>query len=173
MNRQLELNLNTSSPIYAQLVSQIEQHIINAEYPNGLLLPSMNSLAAELNISKETVKKAYLILKARGLVEARQGKGFYVRSSGQDRLRRVIFIFNYLDINKQSILRNYTDDFNECVEICIRIHNNNPCIMERIILEELGRYDRYIATVPTGQEKDAQKLEKLLKRIPSNSLVLI
>ena len=85
MNKRLSINQSISTPIYTQILAQIEKYIINGEYPEGFPLPSMNSLAEELGISKETVKKAYLILKERGMVEARQGKGFYVNVSRPDR----------------------------------------------------------------------------------------
>lgn len=173
MNKRLNINPNISTPIYTQILAKVEQNIINSEYTEGTPLPSMNSLAEELGISKETVKKAYLILKERGMVEARQGKGFYVKGSVQDRYKRFIFIFDRLDSAKQEIIRNHVDEMDDCIDVTIRIHNNSPYILGRIIMEELGRYDCYIATAPSGQEKDSKRLRTLLKRIPSSRLILI
>lgn len=55
----------------------MEELVRSGEYPDGCLLPSMNELSAVLDISKETVKKAYSILRNKGYIDAKQGKGFY------------------------------------------------------------------------------------------------
>jgi len=172
MNKRLSINQSISTPIYTQILAQIEKYIINGEYPEGFPLPSMNSLAEELGISKETVKKAYLILKERGMVEARQGKGFYVNVSRPDRHKRIIFIFDCLNLSKLPVIQSQMDKLVGCTDVTIRIHNNTY-ILERIILEELGRYDSYIVTASIGHNRDAKKLKTLLKRIPRNKLILI
>jgi len=173
MNKRLSINQSISTPIYTQILAQIEKYIINGEYPEGFPLPSMNSLAEELGISKETVKKAYLILKERGMVEARQGKGFYVNVSRPDRHKRIIFIFDCLNLSKLPVIQSQMDKLVGCTDVTIRIHNNNTYILEHIILEELGRYDSYIVTASIGHNRDAKKLKTLLKRIPRNKLILI
>ena len=69
MNGNYYINSDIGLPIYKQVVSQIEQKIISGEYAPGFLLPSMNELSAELDISKETIKKAYSILRDKGVIE--------------------------------------------------------------------------------------------------------
>ena len=54
MGRKFVINTAVSIPVYKQVISQIEQKIISGEYAPGYHLPSMNELAADLEISKET-----------------------------------------------------------------------------------------------------------------------
>ena len=62
MERKFVINTTVSIPVYKQVISQVEQKIISGEYTPGYQLPSMNELAADLDISKETIKKAYACL---------------------------------------------------------------------------------------------------------------
>ena len=62
-------------PIYKQLVTQVERALHDGNIQAGEQSPSMNELATQLDISKETVKKAYGILVEKGLVAPKQGKG--------------------------------------------------------------------------------------------------
>ena len=66
MVKEFVINTTVGIPVYKQVISQIEQKIISGEFAPGYQLPSMNELASELEISKETVKKAYAIMRDRG-----------------------------------------------------------------------------------------------------------
>ena len=76
MSGKFVINTAIGIPVYKQIIAQVEQKIISGEYAPGYQLPSMNDLAAELDISKETIKKSYTILRDKGVIEPRQGKGF-------------------------------------------------------------------------------------------------
>ena len=96
MKNSFVINPSISIPVYKQVISQIEQKIISGQYQPGFQLPSMNELAADLEISKETIKKAYTILRDKGVIEPRQGKGFYVRGTGEERPIRILLLFDKL-----------------------------------------------------------------------------
>jgi GntR family transcriptional regulator len=65
-------------PIYEQIKRQIKNHIIGGLLKEGELLPSIRRLAAELQISVITTKRAYDDLEAEGFVETAAGRGTYV-----------------------------------------------------------------------------------------------
>ena len=64
----IEIIMETGSkaPIYKQLVEQFEDAIRSGKLAPGEQIPSMNDFALQLGISKETVKKAYGILREKG-----------------------------------------------------------------------------------------------------------
>ena len=53
----------------------------------GDLLPSIRSLARDLQISVITTKRAYEELEKEGLIYSVQGKGFYVKEPNRQKLR--------------------------------------------------------------------------------------
>lgn len=65
-------------PIYEQIVNSIKEEIINGSLEPNEKLPSIRSLAKDLNISVITTKRAYDELESQGFIETVGGKGCYV-----------------------------------------------------------------------------------------------
>ena len=65
-------------PIYEQIKRQIKSQIIAGALKEGDLLPSIRRLAAELQISVITTKRAYDDLEREGFVETSVGRGTFV-----------------------------------------------------------------------------------------------
>lgn len=79
---------NTSGePIYAQIVGQIRQMILQGELVSGTPLPSIRLLAKELQISVITTKRAYEELEREGLINSIVGKGSFVSGADQEFIR--------------------------------------------------------------------------------------
>ena len=85
MNIILDTESNIS--IYEQIVKSIKNSIIQEEIMPGDLLPSIRSLARDLQISVITTKRAYEELEKEGLIYSVQGKGFYVKEPNRQKLR--------------------------------------------------------------------------------------
>ena len=66
------------TPIYRQLIEQVRGGVARRELEAGVQLPSVRALAEQLVINPNTVARAYGELVRDGLVEGRQGKGFFV-----------------------------------------------------------------------------------------------
>ncbi|GAA1318002.1 GntR family transcriptional regulator [Leucobacter albus] len=78
-------NTRGAPPLYMQLANALEAHIVGANLAPGTKLPSEPTLAAENNLSRATILKAFELLVDRGLVSRRQGKGTFVRSRPMER----------------------------------------------------------------------------------------
>lgn len=78
---------SSQEPIYEQIVKQIKSLIIRGEMSSGDMLPSIRSLAQELQISVITTKRAYEELEREGFIETVKGKGSYVSSQNKEFLR--------------------------------------------------------------------------------------
>lgn len=65
-------------PIYEQIVNSIKKAIISGDLEPNEKLPSIRSLAKDLNISVITTKRAYDELENQGFIETVGGKGCYV-----------------------------------------------------------------------------------------------
>ena len=68
-------------PMYLQIMEQIRHRIAIGDWRPGYELPSIRALAAALQISVITVKRAYLELERDGVIVTRQGKGSFVADS--------------------------------------------------------------------------------------------
>lgn len=174
MERKFVINTTVSIPVYKQVISQVEQKIISGEYTPGYQLPSMNELAADLDISKETIKKAYAILRDKGVIEPRQGKGFYVKGLEEDRPMRILLLFDKLSSYKQVLFQSFINKIGNNAEVTIRIHNQNLDVFEFFIDEEVDNFDYYVVAPHFPIDVHSQKrMLKLLKRIPNRKLILV
>lgn len=73
--------------IYEQIVNQLKNAIVTGELKAGEALPSIRGLAAELQVSVITTKRAYEELENEGLIRSVAGKGFYACEYNTDYLR--------------------------------------------------------------------------------------
>ena len=72
-------------PLYRQVYDSLVKQIAEGSWRPGAALPSEQALAARLNVSQGTVRKALDSLAVEKLVERRQGKGTYVAEHTQER----------------------------------------------------------------------------------------
>lgn len=77
----------SKEPIYEQIKSQLKKQILIGEIQEGVLLPSIRSLAKELGVSVITTKRAYDDLEAEGYIATMQGKGSYVLGRNTEQLK--------------------------------------------------------------------------------------
>ncbi|MDF3021470.1 MAG: GntR family transcriptional regulator, partial [Steroidobacteraceae bacterium] len=69
-------------PMYLQIMEQIRARIAAGDWAAGKELPSIRALAAALNVSVITIKRAYLDLESEGVIVTRHGKGSFVADAG-------------------------------------------------------------------------------------------
>lgn len=74
----LDIDLQSETPIYTQLVNGIIEGIARGELQPGEALPSVRSLAADLGINLHTVNKAYHLLKQDGYVQINRKQGVVI-----------------------------------------------------------------------------------------------
>ena len=79
--------MTQSRPVYLKLRDQIAAAIIQGDYPEGAMLPSVRALAAEQGANPLTVAKAYQQFQNDGLVEVQRGVGMYVVKGAAKLLR--------------------------------------------------------------------------------------
>jgi len=65
-------------PLYLQLAREMRAHISQSGLPAGALLPSVPMLAERLSLSRDTVTKAYELLRDVGTIKSRRGAGWFV-----------------------------------------------------------------------------------------------
>lgn len=78
----LVMNINIDytkrEPIYEQIVREVEKLITLGALTPGSQIPSVRSLAYDLGINPNTVKKAYDILEENGLIISKSTKGTFI-----------------------------------------------------------------------------------------------
>ena len=78
---------SSPEPIYQQIVSQLKQRILEGTLKETEGLPSIRTLAKELQISVITTKRAYEELERDGYIETVAGKGSFVAAQNKELLQ--------------------------------------------------------------------------------------
>ena len=80
------LNPNNSKPLYIQIVEQIKVLITKEILNENEKLPSIRTLAQELDVSVITVKRAYQELETQGFIQTVAAKGSFVTRQSHDQV---------------------------------------------------------------------------------------
>lgn len=168
------LNKDNDMPFYRQIVEIVTNSIRTGDLGVGEMLPSMNELAGTLNISKETVKKAYSILRDLGYIETRQGKGVFVCAPEDRSSQRVLLLFDKLSTYKDILFNSMAARIGGKVQLTIRLHNQSPELLKYYLDESLDRYDYYVVTPHFPLDESTRKMVlKQLLRIPNRKFIML
>lgn len=74
---------SSDTPIYAQIVQQIKNMIMDGQLQEGDPLPSIRALAVGLKISSITTKRAYEELEREGYIVSSVGRGTFVSAQNK------------------------------------------------------------------------------------------
>lgn len=135
----------------------------------GMKLPSINELAGKCKIARETVVKSYNLLKSKGLIESRHGKGFIVIKS---KYKKSVNVFILLDVMsnsyKEQLVRGLNENLGNKISITCFAHRYNPEMFVNLIEDAVGRYEYYVVFAM----RDKSTFKSVLK-IPQNRLLLL
>ena len=101
----------SSVPIYQQVATQIKSNILNGSLKNNDQLPSIRSLAKELEVGIITVKKSYEVLLQEELIYSKGAVGYFVNDIDLDTVL-TIQKEEYLDELKSIIDKAINDGLN-------------------------------------------------------------
>ena len=76
----------SATPLYEQIVQQIQRQILSGTLPQGELLPGVRTLAADLSVSIITTRRAYEELERDGYIKTLPGRGSIVSIENREHL---------------------------------------------------------------------------------------
>ncbi len=77
------INLDGSTPLFAQLIEQIKEAVLSDQLTPGDALPSIRQLANDLGLNTKTVAKAYRLLERDSVIQSRGYRGTFVHPDGK------------------------------------------------------------------------------------------
>ncbi|MGY5354189.1 GntR family transcriptional regulator [Wenyingzhuangia sp. IMCC45467] len=90
-----KLNFSSISnvPKYKQVANYFISNILKGTIKKGEQLPSVSCLSKEFNVSRDTIEKAYRVLKEKELIYTISGKGTFVKN--QEVRKKVETFFSF------------------------------------------------------------------------------
>jgi len=155
---------NSNTLKFQQLVDAIMDAISRNQLKAGEMLPSVNQIMKESNLSRDTVFKAYAELKKRGVVESVPNRGYFVT-------RKITKVFLFLDTfkaYKEVLYGSFLKHLPKNISVDLHFHHYNINQFEKIVLESLGKYSKYIV-----MNFDHPKIPEIIQKIPDEQLMVI
>ncbi|HYC87120.1 MAG TPA: GntR family transcriptional regulator [Chryseosolibacter sp.] len=166
-----EIDENSKVPKYQQVADFFISTIGLGKVRVGDKMPSINETSDEFMLSRDTVEKAYRNLRRRGIITSVRGKGFYVTSNCKNNGNRILLVFNKLSDHKKIIYNSFIKHLGDTGTVDLHIHNSDSGTLEKIIVENLGRYDFYV--IMPHLREDQQSVKDAINKIPTEKLLLI
>jgi GntR family transcriptional regulator len=81
---QITIDIESSAPLFAQLMTQVKQAVQKGHKKPGDPLPSIRQLANDLNLNSKTVAKAYRLLERDSVIQTRGYRGTYIHPDARE-----------------------------------------------------------------------------------------
>jgi DNA-binding transcriptional regulator YhcF (GntR family) len=166
------INEHSNTPKYLQIVNTVKSFIENNTLKKGEALPSVNKLLQQYDISRDTVVKAYELLKNQGIIEAVHGKGFYISADNYVPKARIFLLFNKLSPHKKIIYDSFSQTLGEDIPIDFFIYHNDYKLFKRILCEQIDKNYTHFVIIAHFNE-GGENVVELLKQIPLHKLVIL
>ncbi|MHC0445896.1 GntR family transcriptional regulator [Flavobacterium sp. 3-218] len=158
------INHESDIPKYQQLVDGITNAIAENILQKGDLLPSVNVICKTYQLSRDTVFKAYSILKDQNVIDSVPNKGYYVAGE----TRKVLLVLDTFKAYKEVLYHSVVNNLADNVIIDVQFHHYNIDVFKTIINNGIGKYYKYVV-----MNFDHKEIPPALSAISNDKLLLI
>ena len=171
MNRYSRINHQSEVPKYKQVVDIIISDIESGIFRQGQRIPLINETSEELLLSRDTVEKAYVFLKKKGVLSSVRGKGYYINQVNVHKKMKVALILNKLSNYKRNIYYSLSENLGNKASIDVFIYNYDLTQFEEIIDNHITTYDYYV--ILPHFKNESEEVVEAIQKIPKEKVLLV
>ena len=168
MRKIIQIDSKTNAPKYQQVIQAVIESIERKSLLQGDQLPSINELAAQLNIAKVTITKAYEELKEKGIILSQHGKGFFVANTSVKVELNIFLLFDTINAYKEVLYQAFKTALPKNAQCSIFFHHHNLQQFESLIKSSIGKYNYYVI-MPHFDED----VSGIIQQLPGDKLLLL
>src|SRR5687767_12103991 len=142
--KHLFIDYYSATPKYLQLASCIIKAISEGVIKENDILPSINELSFEFEISRDTAEKGYKHLKQIGILGSVPGKGYFIKSTEINQPLKIFLLFNKLSAHKKIIYDAFANTLGGMASIDFYIYDNDFAFFKRLIQNNKNDYTHYV-----------------------------
>ncbi|MFY7900884.1 MAG: GntR family transcriptional regulator [Chitinophagaceae bacterium] len=167
----LYIDYYSATPKYLQLANSIIKSISDGKIKKDEILPSINELSFEFEISRDTAEKGYKHLKKIGILGSVPGKGYFVCNTSVKKQLKIFLLFNKLSPHKKIIYDAFVASIGEYALIDFYVYNNDFDFFKRLIQDKKNDYTNYVI-IPHFME-GGENVHEIINTIPKDKLILL
>ncbi|MDQ2656031.1 MAG: GntR family transcriptional regulator [Bacteroidota bacterium] len=167
----INLDDHSATPKYQQLANSIIHAIELGLIGKDSVMPSINELSFEFQISRDTAEKGYKHLKSIGVLGSVPGKGFYIKSTEVNQKLKIFLLFNKLSAHKKIIYDSIASSLAGVAAIDFYIYNNDFALFSNLLSMKQDQYTHYVI-IPHFIE-GGENASEIINRIDKSKLILL
>lgn len=169
--KHLFIDYYSATPKYLQLANSIVKAINNGVLKENDMLPSINELSFEFEISRDTAEKGYKHLKKTGVLGSVPGKGYYVKTTEFSQKLKIFLLFNKLSAHKKIIYDAFVASLGDLAAIDFYVYNNDFLFFKKLLSQSKNDYTHYVI-IPHFLE-GGENVHEIINTIPKEKLILM
>lgn len=171
MSPVLYIDRDNRVPKYLQVVNGITDAVRRGQLKKGQRIYSINELSNEYFLSRDTVEKAYNILRDQGVISPVKGKGYYIKDAFVHVPIKVLLIFNKISNYKKQVYNAFIETIGKDAIVDLKIHHFNTQIFKSLIENYVDEYN-YFVVMPHFYD-DQEEAVRILRSIPEEKLIIL
>ena len=180
MEKHEYIHIDTDSriPKYKQVMNSITNSIHKGNLGMGERIPSINEVSEEFLLSRDTVEKAYGLLKEQNIIVSVKGKGYYISKTDLSVKVNVLFLINKLSTYKMRIFNSFVNTLGTNAKVDLDIYHCEPLVFSNILTKNMHQYDYYVI-MPHFKNENLQHMGcpddilKIIQSIPNGKLIIM
>ncbi|MES1218848.1 MAG: GntR family transcriptional regulator [Bacteroidota bacterium] len=169
--KHLFIDYYSATPKYLQLANCIIKAISDGVLKKNDMLPSINELSFEFEISRDTVEKGYKHLKKNDVLGSVPGKGYYIKNVDLNQKLKIFLLFNKLSFHKKIIYDAFVASLGELAAIDFYIYNNDFLLFKKLISQRENNYTHHVI-IPHFLD-GGENVHEIINTIPKDKLILL
>jgi DNA-binding transcriptional regulator YhcF (GntR family) len=167
----IHLDDHSATPKYQQLANSIIKAVQSGALVKDDVLPSINELSFEFEVSRDTAERGYKYLKKIGVLGSVPGKGYFIKNASVNQSIKVFLLFNKLSAHKQIIYDSFVKALNDVAFIDFYIYNNDFSLFKKLLLDKQDDYTHFVI-IPHFIE-GGEKAFEVINKIDKSKLILL
>jgi DNA-binding transcriptional regulator YhcF (GntR family) len=178
MFKYIRIDENSRIPKYRQIVDSIIHNISSGNLKIDEKIASINMFSEEYLLSRDTVEKAYNILKKRQIISSIRGKGYYITRTQLISKINILFLVNKLSSYKMLIYNHFVNTIGLGAHTDLHIYHCDEVLFLNLIKKHQNAYDYYVImphfkTDGLEHKSGTDAIYKYIKAIPRDKLVIM
>lgn len=178
MMKFITIDENSRVPKYQQIIDSIIHNISNGNLKMDQKIPSINMFSEEFYLSRDTVEKAYSILKDRNIITSIRGKGFYISRTKLISKINILFLMNKLSAYKLRTYNSFINTIGANAHTDLHVYHCDETLFLNLIEKYKSAYDYYVImphfkTEHLRHVSFTDKVLEQLTKFPQEKLIIL
>jgi DNA-binding transcriptional regulator YhcF (GntR family) len=174
----IKLDTNSVTPKYLQIIDSIIHNISDGNIKIGDRIPSINKLSKDIYLSRDTVERAYRVLKKHNILVSVHGKGTYVAAIPAPSKTNVLFLVNKLSPFKMKLYNSFVKEMGNEYQVDLHSYHCDETLFLELLEKYRSNYN-YFVILPHFRTKKllykgiTDKVTQAINLLPKKNLLIL